>query len=425
MKTFHQLFNEIIGSANGKDVAKLLGKTPSYVSQIRKGDQVPRDELIALVAAKLAPGRLPELLLAAALGRLEKQSFEREALKASVREAFGDLRSAVSGPGAAAPRQTGRTLADFPEAFYPMDVVTGDKREDRGAHITVADFGAHPATPSDMRWVMGLGLAPDVMIHSDKIFLLLDEAKLIERFADRNLLIIGAPAANHLARLANKGAVFRLNYSQGAEAEIEATLRHAATLTRTGLAALQEASRDDQTLSKTMRSLLTGGIFDPTYPDEYVAAKYTQIAGQAQLDFGVLTFAANPFYAAKCLLERRENDHRFVAIVAAGVHHPATAHAVRVLGQDQRDRGAFDRHPYGGVLRVVLDLDIPFAERTELATWLWEDQADSSRLEPDDQGADLLRELATIEAKLPKGELKNLELTAEQAGACRALIGKL
>src|SRR5689334_12121833 len=40
----------------------------------------------------------------------------------------------------------GRTLEDFPESFYPLVIVTGDKREDSASRITLGDFGAVSAS---------------------------------------------------------------------------------------------------------------------------------------------------------------------------------------------------------------------------------------------------------------------------------------
>jgi hypothetical protein len=95
-----------------------------------------------------------------------------------------------------------------------------------------------------------------------------------------------------------------------------------------------------------------------------------------QFDFGILTFAANPFYEALCQREGRQNDHRYVSILAAGIHHPATAHALRKLSREAREAREFKSHPYGGVLCVVLDLQTPFFDRTEQARCDWEDVLD-------------------------------------------------
>jgi len=435
MKPIAALLREITSSLTGKELAHLIDKSPSYVTQILSGAQVPTDKTLAVMAQRCAPDRIQEVLLSAALERIRRQErrdggrlaagTEVEWPKLTEKAIAGlELLAFSDAPGAARPaKQTGRTLEDFPEAFYPLTVVTGDKREDRGAYISIADFGAYTATPADTRWLANLSLRGDVIKHIDKNFLLLSQERLIERFAETNLLVIGSPAANHLARLVNRSAVFRFNYSSDADKAIEAAINRARELTHAELPGYYD--RDREELKRRMRALFTGGIFDPTQPDGFVAAQYAQLAANTQFDFGVLTFAANTFYEAKCRSKGPDSDHKYVSIMAAGIHHPATAHAVRRLGRDQRDRGVFASHPYGGVLRVVLELSIPFAERVEVAECLWEDVADSDRSESDDQKAILTRELTRIGQKLARGELKNLELTAQQALACRELIEKL
>lgn len=428
MKSLGKLLNEIIASHPGQEVAELIGKSPAHVSQIRKGTNTPSEETLAIIAQAYAPKRLPELLLAAAIQRAERHRYNgteacpgRE-LKSAAVEALKSL-STGSEPGPV--KDAGRTFDDFPDAFYPLVVVTGDKRETRGSHITVADFGAYAATPADTRWICNLGLRADVVKHIDKNFVLLPEDRLMERFAETNLLVVGSPAANHLARRVNRSAVFRFNESVDAIRVIEDQVASLKEATRDQLAAAASEQERRDTLARTMRALFVGGIIDPTSPPTYAAAQFGRIAVHTQLDFGVLTFAANPFYEMKCRTEGKANDHRYVAIMAAGIHHPATAHALKLLGADRREEGVFEKHPYGGVIRVDLDIGIPFAERTEVANCLWEDVADDQRSESDDQKADLLRELEMIEQSLKNGGLRNLELTADQARACRELIEKL
>jgi len=110
--------------------------------------------------------------------------------------------------------------------------------------------------------------------------------------------------------------------------------------------------------------------------------------------------------------------------MAAGIHHPGTALALRMLGRDFRDK-AFEKHPYGGVIRVQLDMELPFAERVENATWKWEDEADEARTPADDQGAELQDNLAKIATKRRNGELTSLELDHVQAENCLRLLRSL
>lgn len=425
VKPFKSLLNELIGSVSGKVISKKIEKSTSYVSQIRSGDQIPTEETIAIIANKFGvPARFSELVLSATLARLDSPDFKKDKdglLRRSVVEAI----EKISGEPHAKllVKKSGRTFEDFPHAFYPLALVCGDKREEWGTKISLADLGAYSATPADTRWVPNLGLRPDVIKHIDKNFLLLGENELINQFAGTNLLVIGSPAANHLARIINRNAIFRFNYSKDTERVIEDVIVKARTLTKAQLVAYQEEQRG--WLKKRMRAFFTGGIIDPTHPDEYVVAKYAQIAREIQLDFGVLTFAANPYYQMKCQREGRTCDHKYISIMAAGVHHPGTAHALKLLGRDCQESGAFAKHPYGGVIRVELDLRIPFSNRTLKASCEWEDVADNERVESNNQKADLLRELKIIEDKVAKGQLRNLALEKGQAAECRRLIEML
>ena len=427
IKVLHTLLNEIVGDISGAALARRLGKSPSYVSQMRSGEQIPTPETLATIAREFGVvSRLPELLVAASRAQAELLVFKNDpdgSLKQHVIVAIDRLGANL--PAACKPtvRVSGRTLADFPEAFYPLAVVTGDKREERGNKISVGDLGAYASTPADTRWILNLGLRPDVIKHIDKNFILLGEDDLVEEFSEMNLLVVGSPASNHLARIINSSAAFRFNYSRDIEQAIDEVIAKARVFSTAQLVAFQEQERNR--LVAKMRSLFTGGIFDPTHPDEYVAAKYWQLARDTQLDFGVLTFASNPYYEMKCRFEKRQCDHKYVSIMAAGIHHPATAHALKFLGQDCRQQGVFEKHPYGGVIRVELDLSIPFSARTTKALCDWEDVADKERRPSDDQKKLLLKELENIENKVAKGELKNLALVKGQAEQRRKLIEKL
>jgi hypothetical protein len=386
-----------------------------------QGDQIPSDQTVALLAEAYAPERMGELLFAAALARLERNKFgEREDLKATARAA---LEAKYAGSDARTTGDGARSFLNFPEAFEPMVMVTGDKREDRESWITIADLGARTATPADTRWMASLGLSTNTVKHIDKNFLLLPEDELIKRFGETNLLVVGSPAANHLARKINSSAIFRFNYSKEAGEAIEELIDRARDLpTSTQLAAYKEQHQIG--FEKRIRSLFAGGILDPTYPDEYVAAKYTQRAQQVQYDWGVVTFCANPYYEALCKREGRENDHRYVSIMAAGIHHPGTAHALRQLGVENRER-TFEKHPFGGVLRVDLDMGAHFSTRVEKAACRWEDEADRFRSAPDDQKAMLVEHLSAIAKDLKNRRLRHLELEAKQADACLTLIKRL
>lgn len=425
----HYLLNDIIKDISGAELVRRLKKSPSYVSQMRSGAQIPTPETLAALAHEFGVvPRLPELLVAALYDKVERLSVAKDSpqstLKASLLKAISQL---TPSPPATPPRPvrtSGRTFVDFPNSFYPLAVVTGDKREERENKISVGDLGVYPATPGDTRWLLNLGLRPDVIKHIDKNFVLLPEKELIETFGEVNLLVVGSPASNHLARVINSSAVFRFNYSRDIERAIHEVIAKASGLSPAQLVAYREQERSQ--LVAKMRSLFVGGIFDPTHPGwDYVAARYPQLAMNLQLDFGVLTFAANPYYVRKCELENRGCDHKYISIMAAGMHHPATAHALRLLGQDKRREPVFDQHPYGGVIRVELDLSVPLSRRTMEARCKWEDEADNDREPSANQKKLLLEQLEIVEGKIAKRGLKSLALQEGQAAECRKLIEHL
>ena len=176
-----------------------------------------------------------------------------------------------------------------------------------------------------------------------------------------------------------------------------------------------------------MRYLFVGGIVDPTYPKgDYVTSTYHKMPGNIDTDFGVLSFAANPFYEAKCQAEGRPNDHKYISIFAAGIHHPATAHAIRQLGTYGKENGTFDQHPYGGVFRVELDLQQNFfSDRVQDGGFQWEDDADDQRIPIEDQGKCLISELEYIENERRLENLNTLQLKPEHALEARSLIHAL
>ncbi len=427
MSRLATLIREITSESSVSEIAVLIGKSKSYVSQVRTSRQVPTDLALAVMAAGYAPEALPELVALAARERARSQRLPDDAMREKAL-AMLELLTIESSRAekASAPTHGSRSFRNFPQAFYPLAIVTGDKREERGRHISVADFGSLAATPADTRWIVNLGLRRDVIKHIDKNFILLPEERLIERFAEVNLLVIGSPAANHLARLINRTSVFRFNCSVAMDCAVDQIIAKAREYTPAGLVAYQEECR--LTLAEIMLSFFTGGIIDPTYPSDYLRASHVDRISGARtpgFDYGLLSFAANPFYEAKCRAEGRRNDHRYISILAAGIHHPATAHTVRLLGEDMRARGIFDDHPLGGVVRVSLDPNLAFSERVEAAECEWVESTLDSPQTARHARNSIVRELNGIVKRKRRGELQKLELTLDQVQDCIALVESL
>jgi hypothetical protein len=125
------------------------------------------------------------------------------------------------------------------------------------------------------------------------------------------------------------------------------------------------------------------------------------------MDFAVVSLGRNPY---------AEAAKPFFAILAAGVHHPGTAHAVRFLSQPEQ----FAHHPFGGVLEV----EVPSREHPpqEVA---WHDKIKMSRAKWHTAGVgsleytpqELRQRLARLRDEL-KTDMKtiatDIELTAEE-----------
>ena len=424
-ETFATLLAEMTSEVSGIALAELLGKSRPYVAQLRKGKRLPTDEDLVLLARRFGPDRLQEMMLLAYHDRLEKKLFQDDGCRQSAQRA---VRALLGRAGATSVAPAGkRTFETFPGHFEPLVIITGDKRETRGRHIGVGDFGVHATTTADSRWIMSLGLGTEVEHVIDKDFVLLEEEELIHRYAQKNLLVIGSPAVNHLARRINRSSIFRFNINHEVDEGLEAIINQARIKSRSKdeLALFFQDSQED--LTKLMRYLFVGGIIDPTYPTgDYITSTYHSMPGNVDLDFGVLSFAANPFYEAQCRAEGRVNDHAFVSIFAAGIHHPATAHAIRQLGSHGRSQHVFSNHPYGGVFRVELDLNQAFfSDRVREGLFQWEDDADDQRGSIEDQGGLLASELEYMENERRLENLNTLQIRPDQAAAAKDLLHHL
>src|ERR1022692_2515464 len=123
MKLLNELINEIVGTGTGigKDLSKLIGKSPGYVSQIRSGEAIPSEEILAKIAFKFAPDRLPELFIALCAKNIQSQQFKEKNLEQMASKAVGELFAKVMSKARMfRPKETGRNFNDFPEAFKPL-----------------------------------------------------------------------------------------------------------------------------------------------------------------------------------------------------------------------------------------------------------------------------------------------------------------
>ena len=421
------LLKEVCGDLSQRKVGDLLNKSPALINRYMNGTAVPPDDVLLDLAKKRnALESLGKLLTLAARERVGQVNYASDDDRKLALDAFDAQIQASLDVAPAAPKSSGRTFRYFPESFYPMVIVCGDKREVRGQFLSHADIGAFTPTPADTRWIANLELRHDVVKHVDKNFILRDEDDLIEEFAETNILCIGSHAANHLARRVNRKSVFHFAYEPRYEAQIEMEVQQASALSRDEITVFQQ--KEKHRIQRLIDATFSGGIFDPTDPNYVNASRIDSLMpGRYTYDWGVLTFAVQPYYAAKCKREGIPNDHRYVAILAAGIRHPGTSHAMRLLGRYGKDENVFERYPYGGIIRVRLDTQFPFHSRTLKAKWKWETDIaiDAGRTVEGDQRMVLLNNLAEIEKKIRAGDLAYLSVEADDVRACREVIESL
>lgn len=231
-----------------------------------------------------------------------------------------------------------RTLAGFPYMFLPLTIIVGDRREQEPK--TPGDLFALSASPAELRWVLGLGLPPDTEIVSDKVFRNANKEYLLKNFGARNLLVVGSPAANHVARIANETAFFSFDVDPAVHSQMKTISDDIDKIgsDRGELVNYALDPRFREGFRFYMNQYRKGGFIDPLY--KFIRRGDTIPHDK---DYGVVSICRNP-YAPR-------SSGEFVCILAAGVHLPATMHAVSLLAR--ADDELKDR-PLGGIFSVLL-----------------------------------------------------------------------
>lgn len=374
----NDVLRDLVG-ASGKsqnEVAADLGVSASMLSQWLSGKESCGLSYLSSIALKLGPSD-PQArcrLLARLFSLLDADRIEKPGADKWTAETKNLAAAAVdlmqtklefSNEPAAAPRV--RTLEHFPDAFYPLVVVTGDKREESESRINMGDFGAVAASPAEARWIFQLGLRKDVEFFGDKVVVMENIEQLRKRFGKTNILVVGSPGSNHLARrcLMRKPLpgwraavpIISFNIHQHVLEQIEKYLDSLSGRNAAQLVGEQGNPQTKKQLKHWLHCLFGGGIIDPTNHDWWKRADDVRPA----LDFGLISLGRNPF---------AESD-KYVCIFAAGIHMLGTAHAIRMLANPKN----FADHPFGGVLRVDVDVQDQFAKRFDTSRSNWDSES--------------------------------------------------
>lgn len=375
----------MLEGANRKQIAEQLGVSTPLLSQWSTGESLPTEPYLArMIESSLRipdtakEGELLRLLLILWQERIDRENevdkekhkedsrWTESSLKLT-RRALELARSSTTAK-ARGVKSTGRTLRDFPESFYPLAIISGDKREDSESRITAGDFGAVSPSHAELRWLCDLGLRKDVELYGDKVFILESTEELKERFGRKNLLVVGSPASNHLARRCllypsrrdwhPAAPIFRFNLPQYTLQKIEKFLESLAGLRTKQLVGKRADEDTERAMKNWLHYLFTGGILDPTHTHYWVRG----LDLPPNRDYGLITLARNPF----------SDDPSFICIMVAGFHLLGTAHALRMLSNPA---DMFKRHPLGGVIKISIDTGLPFAKRFDDSTAEWDDKS--------------------------------------------------
>lgn len=370
MQTLGELMNasRVARKLTLKGLGKKVGVTGQWLDRLERNERKPTFDLLVAIyqalvdtppQASMPPlsvwlwSWLQEEVKTKTKGRVEKEEIQKE-----IDAAVIELNRLIAWKP-----QIQRTLEDFPYAFEPLTIVCGDRRE--SPPTTRGDLFAFSLSITDLTFLPTLGLRNrHTTIRSDKLFAVMDKAYLQREFGHSNLLIIGSPAVNFAARLINNHAVFRFQLDLRVK-EWDQKVRSMKALDDAGIllqfwklsqnmgspdltavsdpeketAAMVQALVQEFSVQRGLKAFMhrfrSQGIVDPA--DGTIQG----FAFRANNDFALISLAPNPF----------ADTADYICIMVAGIHGPGTAHALKMLAEDN-----FQEHPFGGVIEVHLDL---------------------------------------------------------------------
>jgi hypothetical protein len=295
-----------------------------------------------------------------------------------------------------------KSLKGFPGDFQPLIIVTGDRRE--VPPLSKGDVLAYSFSSTDVMYLNSIKYQEkkdtfnDGLVVSDKQFVTDDEETLRHRFGSTNILVIGSPAVNLLARRINESCSFRFSISEETKKELqeqndlmdelitdddELFIYHqclegildADTMLKRYVDLnphIDELREKANTIVRHFKQTMVYRHL-PTHsrPVRYLMHKLDKPGiydthsntnrGEAigpYMDYGLITILQNPF----------SDGEDYSIIYVAGVHGPGTAIGVRMLGE----KGMFESHPSGGVYQVKIKRVANYYEKIQQSTGIWE-----------------------------------------------------
>lgn len=403
---------------NQESLAEKVGRTKQWLGAIEVGKAIPTLEQLLRLHNELvskdsdaSESDLGSWLLSWLKARVKNDvGRNKEVALAAIDQLYGDskeTRKIKSSSGVP-------TLEDFPYGFENLVIVCGDRRE--SPPKSKGDFFVDSFSSADLASMKILfDKCGPLEIKSDKFFAsgnLGNIDYLKQEYGRRNLIVIGSPAVNLLARALNKDCVFRFSTSKEVRSflkywdgefpemgefpeindrdlrgifwEMVSKFNEVPDLAEIDTNRYYEdykkshprMGQDNQKgfkiqeqqiveLAGKVRKLLkdrTAKDFKKFFRRQgFVDPVDTKEQGyflRDDNDFGVVSLCPNPY----------SDGGNYFCILAAGIHAPGTDMAVRVLATDD----TFGEHPLGGVIEVKLDLEARWSERFSNAHFDWQ-----------------------------------------------------
>ena len=404
-------------------LAEAVGISKQHISGIERDKKKPSLSLLVSIHEQLLGTDEPEAQVTLGvwlLAWLERyllkedlQPHSRAAIELALNKAIDHFIQPVDSPN----RTSRRSLRDFPYPSEPLTIVCGDRRDLNPK--TRGDIFADSVSITDLTFLLRLGLTDDVTIKSDKLFVLMGREYLEKEFGKTNLLVIGSPAVNFVARVINNHSVFRFNLPPWLKQkeEVIRTLKEPEDWD-SNLPSLKELNelknldpfwqlaknREDTELlvsdtelseeTAQMQKELVKRLLDKANPSTVDIDHVKQLARMSKRILGEKTAKAwmNDFrmpglidfadFTLHATSTRGDNDFAlislapnpfascsdYVCVFVAGIHGPGTAHALRALAEDD-----FEEHPFGGIIEVEIDqFNMLWPARFQQATWRWQ-----------------------------------------------------
>ena len=196
-------------------------RTPQQISSFEQGNALPTIEVLAELYAivrsvNTSTSRSPAEFVQWVAAWLAAKEVRDEAGRQVLREAVELLANTPVRPSSSSssPSRPLSSLADFPGSD-PFTIIFGDRRESRVT--SAAECLIYSGSITDVFHLPQLGAAiSNSTIESDKLLVRMPKHFLVNtpEIAERNLLIVGSPAANWGARILNEVAVFPFRIDQ-------------------------------------------------------------------------------------------------------------------------------------------------------------------------------------------------------------------